>query len=154
MQYFQRIGSLADFFIQSQRPSVCCPLPMRFFLGLSFALRLHDQILASNWLTPAPPQKKIIIIQARFCSKKKGTAPYSGKLLAPAVGFIGWVFYSVKKAFVYFLKKPAFAVNINSGDLNKEIHIFNFVLKSFLNPFFVLPANIRYFKNRKSPKQS
>ena len=33
------------------RVFVGCPLPMRFFLGLSLALRLH-QIPASQWLTP------------------------------------------------------------------------------------------------------
>ena len=30
---------------------VCCPLPMRLFLGLSLALRSHDQFKASDWST-------------------------------------------------------------------------------------------------------
>ena len=43
-----RVGIVVDM-------SVClcmeCPLPMRFFLGLSLALRSHDQFEASDWST-------------------------------------------------------------------------------------------------------
>ena len=60
---FQRIGPKADSFIESRCPgldiniyiSVCLSVPFSCnFLGLSLALRSHDQILASYWLPPLP----------------------------------------------------------------------------------------------------
>ena len=52
--HFQRIGPLADSFIESRCPSDV-PFSCHLFQGLSLALRSHDKIPASHWSTPPPP---------------------------------------------------------------------------------------------------
>ena len=67
MQTFKKISPTrphwAELVIESPCPYVCA-IKCSFFLGISLALRSHDQIPASHWSThphPTPPKKNIYI---------------------------------------------------------------------------------------------
>ena len=88
--YFHRIGPSGPIRSSSRDVrclSVCCPLPMRFFRGLSLALRSHDQIPASHWSTPSAG-----IRQALACSKTGLSIGHASILLhAWSLKNGGWV---------------------------------------------------------------
>ena len=54
---FSKNLPLGRFFYRVAMSGCLCvvPFPCKFFLGLSLALRSHDQIPASHWLTNPPP---------------------------------------------------------------------------------------------------
>ena len=54
MESFHRIGPLGQFdlVVAMSVYVFVCPFSCDFFLGLSLALRSHDQIPASHWSTP------------------------------------------------------------------------------------------------------